>query len=1122
MYLNKRILNLLLMLLIITSAHSQINRTLDTKVADLLVQMPAKNMAYRDKLMKDMLQLGPEVRELVCQQIVEPGTGDDTKARFAVESYSKFVSIALDKKVAKEWEQQMLKMIEKSSANEVKAFFIRQLEFVGSSASVESLSQYLNNIQLREAAIKSMLLADASKSAKYFSEALKNADQPAKISFVKALGQSGDASYAAQVAALYPQAQDDLNLQILKTLAVLPSAISEQLIMQQAKAARYNPNDEKAVFALLEYAKQIATGDAEKAMKIASTVNKKSSAVQVKSSALMLMCDLSDMEEKNTLLLGALKSKDNVYRGAAVEEAIRLKTPLEPWIKQLQRSKSGDVQKEILYLVSQTGTEANALPVEALTKSKDASVRKDALLCYAILKGESGLALILDFMAVNSSESDVNAAKQALLLSVGKKNVDQTLKRFDQIPAAGQVVLIETWGAKQYKGAFNKLISIIKNGGEQKSVALKNLALVSGGNDLPTLLSLFASEKTSNESEMIAKAIIAAYNQNEDKAAAKKKIFAAAKADQFNKFIPVYSAMGDEEAVQLVFDAYQKEKSAVALKALVQWSGPAALPALYSIAKDASSDKAHAQAFKGYVNKVKASDLPNDQKLLLMRKLMPLAKNDKEKKQILNALGSVKTYLNFIYLSKYLDDNALKNEAANAIVKVAMHDAGKRNGLDGEMIKQGLEKALPLITGPDSQYLKIDIETYLGAMSADKGYVSMFNGNDLSGWQGFVANPIQKKKLSPYKLRQKQKEADKQMAENWSVKNGHIVFNGHGQNLCSVKEYGDFEMLVDWRITRHGDSGIYLRGTPQVQVWDTSRVDVGAQVGSGGLYNNRQHESRPLLVADNPVGEWNTFRIRMVGERVTVYLNGHLVVDNVVMENYWDRSLPIFATGPIELQAHGTDLAFRDVYVRELDVAGYNLTDEEKSEGFVSLFNGTDLNGWIGNKTDYQVENGEIVIIPKNSGHGNLYTEKEYADFIYRFEFKLTPGANNGLGIRAPLEGDAAYEGMELQILDNTASVYANLKPYQYHGSVYGVIAAKRGYLKPVGEWNTEEVIVNGTRVKVILNGEVIVDGDIVEASANGTKDGKNHPGLKRSKGHIGFLGHGSEVYFRNIRIKEL
>ena len=213
-----------------------------------------------------------------------------------------------------------------------------------------------------------------------------------------------------------------------------------------------------------------------------------------------------------------------------------------------------------------------------------------------------------------------------------------------------------------------------------------------------------------------------------------------------------------------------------------------------------------------------------------------------------------------------------------------------------------------------------------------------------------------------------------------------------------------------------------------------------------------------MKVADNQVGEWNTFRIVMIGEKVSVWLNGELVVDNVTMENYWDRKIPIFPKGPIELQAHGTDLAFRDIYVREISEKDYNLTPEEKSEGFVALFNGRNLDNWTGNKESYVVEDGMIVIKPENGSGGNLYTEKEYADFIFRFEFQLTPAANNGLGIRAPLEGDAAYAGMELQILDDTAPVYATLQPYQYHGSVYGVIPAKRGFLKPVGEWNYEEV----------------------------------------------------------------
>ncbi|WP_422080795.1 3-keto-disaccharide hydrolase [Ulvibacterium sp.] len=202
-----------------------------------------------------------------------------------------------------------------------------------------------------------------------------------------------------------------------------------------------------------------------------------------------------------------------------------------------------------------------------------------------------------------------------------------------------------------------------------------------------------------------------------------------------------------------------------------------------------------------------------------------------------------------------------------------------------------------------------------------------------------------------------------------------------------------------------------------------------------------------------------------------------------------------------------------------LSVTGQKSVDE----GFTNLFDGENLDGWVGNKESYRAQDGMIIVDPNGGGSGgNLFTKDEYSDFIFRFEFQLTPGANNGLGIHAPLEGDAAYTGKELQILDNTAEKYAELQPYQYHGSVYGVIPAKRGFLRPVGEWNQQEVIVRGSSIKINLNGTAIVDSDFLEASKNGTMDKKDHPGLKRSKGHIGFLGHGDVVRFRNIRIKDL
>ena len=205
--------------------------------------------------------------------------------------------------------------------------------------------------------------------------------------------------------------------------------------------------------------------------------------------------------------------------------------------------------------------------------------------------------------------------------------------------------------------------------------------------------------------------------------------------------------------------------------------------------------------------------------------------------------------------------------------------------------------------------------------------------------------------------------------------------------------------------------------------------------------------------------------------------------------------------------------------------------------GFVRLFNGKDLSGWVygrrangaENKSGkgYQVENG-VLFSTKEDG-GNLYTEKEYADFVYRFEFKLTENANNGIGIRAPLQGDAAYAGIEIQVLDDSGSQYTKLQPFQYHGSVYGMIAPKRGFQKPVGEWNTQEITAKGRQITVKLNGTTIVDAsldevkdpEVLKAHADMSKP-EGSRGIANTKGHIGFLGHGARVEFRNIRIKEL
>jgi hypothetical protein len=506
------------------------------------------------------------------------------------------------------------------------------------------------------------------------------------------------------------------------------------------------------------------------------------------------------------------------------------------------------------------------------------------------------------------------------------------------------------------------------------------------------------------------------------------------------------------------------------------------------------------------------------QTLLALQNRMDAAKNPLQKKLLLSEASRIPGINSFLFVSGFLNDKDLAKDAAAISTKLAMADKNIR----GPIVREALDKAITLIKGEDSAVLVKKLTAHLKAMPYDNGFVSLFNGKDLSGWKALVGNPISRSKMTEKELQEVQRIADEKTKGDWIVKDGLLIFTGHGDNLATVKPYGDIEMFVDWKITSKGDAGIYLRGSPQVQIWDTSRREAGAQVGSGGLYNNQTNQSKPLVVADNPIGEWNHFHIIMKGEKVTVYLNGQLVTDNIILENYWDRKQPIFPKEQIELQAHGTYVAYRNIYLCELPTnQPFVLSEEEKQQGFTILFDGTNMDQWTGNTSGYLPEEGAIVVHPELSG-GNLYTKDEYADFEYRFEFQLTPGANNGIGIRAPLEGDAAYMGMEIQVLDNEADMYKNLQIYQYHGSVYGVIPAKRGFLKPTGEWNREEIIAKGNKIKVILNGQVITEGDIKEASLNGTMDHKDHPGLLRSSGHIGFLGHGDVVRFRNIRVKKL
>jgi hypothetical protein len=417
------------------------------------------------------------------------------------------------------------------------------------------------------------------------------------------------------------------------------------------------------------------------------------------------------------------------------------------------------------------------------------------------------------------------------------------------------------------------------------------------------------------------------------------------------------------------------------------------------------------------------------------------------------------------------------------------------------------------------------------------GFTALFNGRDLVGWRGGDTFDYRKLMAMPEAERGKMVEKwtasmhevnPKTSKPHWYVENGELVNDGFGAYASTDQPLGDFEFFVDYKTVAKADSGIYLRGVPQVQIWDHTEADpqgLGRAKGSGGLWNNSPGRpgKDPAVLADKAFGEWNKFRVLMVGSRVSVWLNDKEVVDHAILENYYDRKTPVPAMGPIRLQTHGGEIRWRNIYARNIpgDEANVILSRKGEDPGFKSIFNGKDFTGWDGPLDNYEIVDGAVRC--KAHKGGTIYTKEQYADYVVRFEFKVPPGGNNGLAIRYPGKGDTAYDGMcELQILDEKYEevTKSKLDPRQVHGSAYGMIAAHRGYQRPAGEWNFQEVTIQGSRIKVELNGTVILDGDVSQAKdfmANSP-----HPGKDRTVGHFGFAGHSDPVSFRNIRIKKL
>lgn len=1128
-------LSYILLLLLQTTLNAQLpsNRSSSTKIADLLAQQPA---AEKSKFLQAMKEL-EHFTEADFSALVgglKPPPANNAAIEYAANSYSFYVTQKGLETRRTLFTNGLAHALSELKDKHQQGFVLQLLQQCAGNESIGVIVPFLSDEYLGDKAARALVGIGTNDAAAALLRALPAAPTvKTKLGIVSALGElrfkpAEDAIIDEQNKYTAPDFQQ-------ATLTALAKIGGEKSfdIFQKKVLQTNNPAVFVLMDPLIEYTKNLlANGQLQNGESLAGAIFKQAAIVKAPGSqlaALQILTQLNADKEKTNLLTLAI-GEDPVLRQGALQllEQYGNRQDVESLLAALPKLMP-EVQESILKFLAQKGSLADAQIIKKLL-AKKMTVNKPVI---AALNAIDKLSIGSEYAFLiaqlkNADEEKANAIQQLLL---GSKNagafnfINQILGKAD---VKTQVALLNILATRKNLSASASVLPLLDSKNpEVRKAAYTALPNVVNASDTDLLLETLGK---ANEQELasIQQAILVAVKSGNHREAHIQRMAAnisRSAAPSAAKYFSIFSGLGSSEALNAVNNytsSNQADLKSQALKALANWSSAEVLPLLLSHARKPQTDADFDAILSGCIKHIRAGQFTPEQKTLYLKDVFALARTNHQQNAVIQALPSAGTYQALIFAARFLNQPSLKNAATHTTMNIAF----EHKAYYGKEVRTILNKVNENLSGSEGAYLKEAVTRHLAEMPENEGYVALFNGKDLTGWKGLVANPIKRKAMDAKTLELEQAKANEIMRQGWEVKNGELIFTGKGDNIATVKQYGDFEMLVDWKLEKEGkegDAGIYLRGSPQVQIWDTSRRNAGAQVGSGGLYNNQKNRSTPLKVADNPLGEWNTFKIIMVDELVTVYLNGELVTDRVKLENYWDRNQSIFPTEQIELQAHGTRVYYRDIFIKEFPRKEiFSLTQQESSEGFEMLFDGTHLNKWTKNAGYSINEEGHLWVDPNARFGGNLYTLEEYGDFVYRFEFKLTPGANNGIGIRTPMEGDAAYLGMEVQVLDDGAEIYKDLHPYQYHGSVYGVISSKRGALKPVGEWNVEEISIQGNKIKVTLNGQVIVDGDLAAASKKGTLDGKEHPGLKRKSGHIAFCGHGSEVFFRNIRVKRL
>ena len=1086
------------------------NRAASTIVADALAQLPATRQNKYNSLMEEIAGTGAEGVCQLATMLVPADKGKNNIVEYALTGVVSFVGADAANPNRAAVRQGLAEGLEKCNDNANRAFLLSLLQRISAPEDASIFEKYLSDEYLLQAALNG--LATVPDGGAAMIAAMKNGAAP-RADMARVAGYVGIKGAEPILLSWIPGADAKTLDAIHYALGRVGTSKSLPALLKAAKASKYQwRNDNSATEGLLTLLNNmVANGEGQLAAKTAATLMKSADESYVRTSAQRVILTV---EGKKALpkLLAAMKNSDRASRADALRNC-------EPWADNevyaklaeiVSSKKESPAKVDIVnwfgtnHVSSQIGT------VNAAMNSADNDLAESAIRAAGRIGGDEALNALVGQLQGEHSQ----AAMAALLAFNGRVNPG-IIKALDN--ESSQVAALGIASKRRMTEAAPKVYSLLSSNDKAVSdAAYAALAGVVNTSDFDRLSQIIEKDGGKHTADLQAAMKSSMRNLSADEQYSKVKSKLTGSSNP-SLYYPSLAQAGNSDAIVTLTEGYEKGNRQAAFTALLTVDNLEMLDILYDIAvKDQSNAT---EALNRYATLVGKSDYTPVRKYQLYRKGLEVAKDAKVQNRMINGLAGTYTYPAMLVAENYTETPATREAAAEAIRTIVSKNT---INLGGASVKGALDKAsaaFKAIGTADAGYAVDDINGLLSRLP-ENGFTDILATNPTLSAVAFNPESVKSVKAAAKK---KAESVAANAAKAWTNNAGILAYNGTERSVVALPEdYENFDMMFEWK----GKGAVGVRSMEQIDLGGSASGVLSANADNGIEHNN----------AVNPEGEWNTTYIKVINDRITVIENGVTVMDNETMSNSYKKDEPAYSTGRILFIGEGNPLEIRELYIRQFPSTPVTeLSAEEAAEGFELLFDGRSMHKWIGNKVNYTPVDGTIYVNASYGSGGNLYTVNEYSDFVLRFEFLFErEGVNNGIGIRTPMGVDAAYHGMEIQILDHDAPIYKGLRPYQVHGSVYGIIPAKRVVFPGLGVWNVEEIRAVGDHITVTVNGEVILDGNIREATQGHnmapsgekknpyTVDHLDHPGLFNKSGHVGFLGHGSGIRFRNIRIKDL